>query len=45
MEYLLRKYLPYYVYKPIPLEEKFKNYLNTVFSGPKLLIFWIKSVP
>ena len=45
MEYFLRKYLPYYVYKPTLLEEKFKNYLSTVFSGPKVLIFWIKSVP
>ena len=39
MENFLRKYLPYYVYKPTPLEEKFNNYLSTVFSGPEVLIF------
>ena len=44
MEYFLREYLAYYVYKPIPLKGNLKN-LNIVFSGPKVLIFCIKIVP
>ena len=38
------KYLAYHLYKPIPIEEKFK--LETrFFSGSKVLLFCLKSVP
>ena len=32
------------MYKPIPREEKFQKVLNSVFSGPKVLMFCLKSV-
>ena len=33
------------MYKPISIEEKFQKAQNTVFSGPKVLLFCLKSVP
>ena len=33
------------MYKPIPIEEKFQKAQNTVFSGPKVLLFYLKNVP
>ena len=33
----LRKYLANHMYKPIPIEEKFKKAQNTVFSALKCL--------
>ena len=41
----MRKYLAYHMYKPIPIEEKFQKAQNTVFSGPKVLLFYLKNVP
>ena len=32
------------MYKPIPIEEKIQKAQNTVFSGPKVLLFCLKSV-
>ena len=43
-EIFLRKYLAYHMYKPIPIEEKFQKAQNTVFSGPKVLLFYLKNV-
>ena len=42
--FFLRKYLAYHTYKPTPIEEKFQKAQNTVFSGPKVLLFCLKSV-
>ena len=44
-KFFLRKYLAYHIYKQIPIEEKIKKAQNTVFSGPKMLLFCLKSVP
>ena len=33
------------MYKPIPIEEKLKKNWNLVFSGPKVLLFCLKSGP
>ena len=33
------------MYKPIPVEEKFQKAQNTVFLGPKVLLFCFKNVP
>ena len=33
------------MYKPTPIEAKFQKAQNTVFSGPKVLLFCLKSVP
>ena len=43
--FFLRKYLAYHMYKPIPIEEKFKKTENSVFSGHLVLLFNLKSVP
>ena len=43
-EFFLRKYLAYHMNKPIPIEEKIQKAQNTVFSGPKVLLFCLKSV-
>ena len=43
--FFLREYLAYHMYKPISIEEKFQKAQNTVFSGPKVLLFCLKSVP
>ena len=40
--FLFRKYLAYHTYKPIPKEEKFQKFQNTVFSGPKVLLICLK---
>ena len=40
-----RKYLAYHIYKAILIEEKFQKAQNTVFLGPKVLLFCLKSVP
>ena len=32
------------MYKPIPIEEKIQKAQNTVFSGPKVLLFCLQSV-
>ena len=32
------------MYKPIPIEEKFQKTQNTVFSGPRVLLFCLKSI-
>ena len=44
-QFFLRKYLAYHMYKPIPIEEKFQKTQNTGFSGPKVLLFYLKNVP
>ena len=41
MEYFLREYLAYYVYKPIPLKGNLKN-LNIVFRALKCTYFVLK---
>ena len=41
----LPKYLDYYMYKPIPIEEKLQKNENSVSSGPKVLLFCLLSVP
>ena len=43
--FFLCEYLAYHMYKPISIEEKFQKAQNTVFSGPKVLLFCLKSVP
>ena len=43
--FFLRKYLAYHMYKPIPIEEKFQKAQGTIFSGPKVLLFCLESVP
>ena len=44
--FFLRKYLAYHMYKPISIEEKFfKKTENSVFSGPIVLLFSLKSGP
>ena len=42
--FFLRKYLAYHMNKPIPIEEKIQKAQNTVFSGPKVLLFCLQSV-
>ena len=32
------------MYKPIPMEEKFQKTSNSVFLGPKVLLFGLKNV-
>ena len=32
------------MYKPIPIEDTFQKAQNTVFSGPKVLLFCLQSV-
>ena len=44
-KFFLRKYLAYHMYKPIPIEEIFWKAQNTGFSGPKVLLFYLKNVP
>ena len=41
----LCKYLAYYIFKPIPIVEKFRRALNLFFPGPRVLLFCLKSVP
>ena len=44
--FFLRKYLAYHMYKPISIEEKLKKKTeNSVFSGPIVLLFSLKSGP
>ena len=44
--FFLRKYLAYHMYKPISIEEKLKKKTeNSVFSGPTVLLFSLKSGP
>ena len=46
IEIVLRKYLAYHMYKPIPIRREIsENLKNPVFSGPKVLLFWLKSIP
>ena len=40
----LGNYLAYHVYKPIPVEEKFQKNVQLGFSGPKVLLFCLRSV-
>ena len=44
MFFFLRKYLAYHMCKPIPIEEKIQKAQNTVFLGPKVSLFCLKSV-
>ena len=39
------KILAYHMQKPVLIEEKFQNTEHSVFSGPKVLLFCLKSVP
>ena len=39
----LRKYLAYHMYKPMPMDEKISKNLKLDFSGPKGLLFCLKS--
>ena len=39
----LCKYLAYHIYKPMPMDEKISKNLKLDFSGPKGLLFCLKS--
>ena len=42
--FFLRKYLVHHMYKPISIEEKLWKSSSSVFTGPKALLFSLKSV-
>ena len=41
-EIVLRKHLTYHMYKPIPIRREISENLKLSFSGPKVLLFWLK---
>ena len=43
---VLRIYLAYHMYKPIPIRRQVSENLRTqFFSGLKVLLLWLKSIP
>ena len=43
--FFLHKYLAYHMFKPIPIKNKISNNFKLGFSGLKVLLFCVKSVP